>query len=236
MPFLSHLVELRHRLIISTIVLCLATVIGLIFYNDYISVLIKPFGEKLYITQIEQGFTTKIKISFYLGIVVSFPVHLYNVIAFVLPALTHRERNALIYFLLGSFILFLAGSYLAYFQILPLSIKFLKNSSFFPGHVNIWLDYRKSITFVFQLLLSFLALFQLPLVLLILMKFNIIKRAWLLQSSRYIIILIFIFSAILTPPDIISQLGLSLPLVVLFFITILVAKFFKFGENPLNNS
>ena len=230
MPFLAHFVELRRRLILSTVFLILGTLIGLIFYNDYVSVLVQPFGEKLYILQIEQGFTAKVKISLYVGIIVSFPVHLYNGVAFVLPALTRGERNALIYFLLGSFILFAIGSYLAYFQILPLSIRFLKSSSFFPTDVSIWLDYKQSLTFVFQLLFSFLALFQLPLVLLILMKFNIIGRNWLFQSARYVIILIFVVCAILTPPDIMSQLGLAVPLVLLFFLTILVAKLFKFGE------
>ena len=230
MPFLGHLVELRRRLVVSTIALCIGTVIGLIFYSDYVSILIKPFGEKLYVSQIEQGFTTKIKISLYLGIILSFPIHLYNVIGFVLPALTRKERNALIFFLFGSFLLFIFGSYMAYFQVLPLSIRFLKNSTLFPNHVTIWLDYRQSLTFVFQLLLSFLALFQLPLVLLILMKFNLVQRAWLLQSSRYVIILIFVVSAILTPPDIVSQLGLGLPLVLLFFVTMMLAKLFKFGE------
>ena len=230
MPFLSHLIELRRRLIISTIVLCLGTVIGLIFYNDYVPILVKPFGEKLYISQIEQGFTTKIKISIYLGIILSFPVHLYNGIAFILPALTRKERHALVYFLIGSFFLFILGSYMAYFQILPLSIRFLKDSSFFPSHVSIWLDYKRSLSFVFQLLLSFLALFQLPLVLLILMKLNVIQRTWLFNSTRYVIILIFVVSAIITPPDIVSQLGLALPLIVLFFMTIAIAKVMKFGE------
>ena len=230
MPFLSHLAELRHRLMVSTITLCLATVVGLIFYSDYVSMLIKPFGEKLYVSQIEQGFTTKIKISLYVGIIISFPVHLYNVIGFVLPALTRRERHTLIYCLFGSFLLFLLGSYMAYFQVLPLSIRFLKNNTFFPNNVTIWLDYRQSLTFVFQVLLSFLALFQLPLALLVLMKFNLIQRAWLWRSSRYVIVLIFVVSAMLTPPDIVSQLALGLPLVLLFFVTLIIAKLLQFGE------
>ena len=230
MPFLDHINELRRRLIVSLVALGLATIVGFVLYNEYVPILIEPFGEQLYVSQLEQGFTTKIKVSIYLGLIISFPMHLYNGIAFIFPALTSKERNALILFLAGSSVLLFIGAYLAYFKILPLSIKFLKDGSFFPNHVTIWLDYKQSLTFVFQLLLSFLVLFQLPLVLLILMKFNLIQRAWLFRCSRYVIILIVIISALLTPPDIVSQLGLALPLILLFFSTMVVAKVFKFGE------
>jgi len=229
-PFLAHISELRNRLRSSIIILAISFIIGLILYNEIISFIIAPFGEKLYITQIEQGFTTKIKISLYLGIIFSFPLHVYNVIMFILPALTSKERHVLLYFLLGSFFMLMLGGYMAYFKILPLSIEFLKRSSFVPENVTMWLDFKGSILFVFQLVLAFLALFQLPLVILALMMMNIISREWLFNSARYFIIVIFIVSAIITPPDIVSQLGLALPLILLFYITILIAKVFKFGE------
>jgi sec-independent protein translocase protein TatC len=229
-PFLTHISELRDRLRSSIIMLALAFVVGLVLYNDIISFIVKPFNEQLYITQIEQGFTTKIKISFYLGIIFSFPFHVHNIMMFILPALTLREKRILVYFLFGSFLLVMFGGYMAYFKILPLSIRFLKSSSFVPGDVSMWLNFKESTLFVFQLVLAFLTLFQLPLVMLVLLMMDVISRAWLLRSARYFIILIFLVSAILTPPDVVSQLGLAVPLILLFYVTILLAKIFNFGE------
>ncbi len=228
-PFLAHIAELRYRLISSITALFISFIIGFIFYNNIIDFMIKPFGEDLYITQIEHGFSTKIKLSAYIGMIISFPIHIYNIIMFILPAMIQRERRILFFFLIGSLILVLAGSYMAYFKILPISIEFLKSNSFVPVNVKTWLDFRESMYFVFQLILAFVVLFQLPLVLLSLMMMNIISRAALLKNSRYFVISIFIISAIITPPDVISQIGLALPLIILFYITMLIAKLFNFG-------
>ncbi len=228
-PFLAHIAELRYRLISSITALFIAFIIGFIFYNAIIDFMISPFGENLYITQIEHGFSTKIKLSAYSGMIISFPVHIYNIIMFILPAMTRKERRTLFFFLLGSLFLVLAGSYMAYFKILPISIEFLKSSSFVPVNVKTWLDFRESMYFVFQLILAFVALFQLPLALLSLMMMDIISRNALFKSSRYFIILIFVISAIITPPDVVSQIGLALPLIILFYTTILIAKVCNFG-------
>ncbi len=214
----------------SIVALFLVSILCFAFYNTIISAFLNPFEQTLYITQIEQGFTTKIKVSIYLGLIVSFPIHLYNVVIFIIPALTTRERSTLSYFLGGSSVLLLCGVYTAYFQILPISIRFLQGSSFVPENVVLWLNYRESLLFVFQLVLAFVALFQLPLVLLLLMMLNVVDRESLHKSSRYFIILIFLTSAMVTPPDVVSQLGLAVPLIILFYLTIFVAKLFNFGE------
>ena len=231
MPFLHHVMELRKRLIVSIVALVIATIFGFFYYDSYVSTLIQPFGERLYISQIEQGFTTKIRVSLYIGLIISFPIHLYNIIAFILPALTSGERRVLLSFLVGSFILLIGGAVWAYSQVLPMSIQFLKGTSFYPSNVDIWLDYKSSLSFVFQLLLSFLVLFQVPLILLLLLKMGIVKRSWLQRSIRYLIILVFVISAILTPPDIISQLALSIPLIFLLFLTMVFAKVFNLGDS-----
>jgi hypothetical protein len=94
----------------------------------------------------------------------------------------------------------MVGTYLAYCKILPLSIEFLKSAAFKPEGVDFLLDYRKSLAFISQMMIAFLALFQLPLVLLILMALDVVKRQTLLRFSRYIIVLIFVLAALLTPP------------------------------------
>jgi sec-independent protein translocase protein TatC len=231
MPFLDHVRELRSRLIGSLLALAVAFIVAVTLYDHYIGLLIEPFGAQLYATQIEQAFTTKIRMSLYAAIIFSFPVHLYNVVAFVLPALTAKERRILSWLLGGSFLLLMVGTYLAYCKILPLSIEFLKSAAFKPEGVDFLLDYRKSLAFISQMMIAFLALFQLPLVLLILMALDVVKRQTLLRFSRYIIVLIFVLAALLTPPDIVSQLGLAVPLILLFYVTILIAKICGFG-NP----
>lgn len=230
MPFFEHVRELRRRLIISVIGLAVGFVIAFAVYDYYIQILIEPFDERLYATRIEQAFLMKIKISAYVGIIFSFPIHIYNIVAFILPALTRKERKYMIGLLSGSFVLLVIGGYLGYFQILPLSLKFLKSDALIPANVDTWLSFQDSLLFIFQLMLAFVALFQLPLVLLFLMAMNIVRRAQLFRSGRYVIVAIFITAALLTPPDVVSQIGLGLPLIVLYYVTILIAKIFRFGE------
>lgn len=230
-PFLAHVAELRRRLITSLLVYVAGAIAGLLLYDTYIGLLIQPFGEPLYITRIEQGFTLQIKISLYAGLVISLPFHLYNIVAFLMPALTARERKILAAFVSAGFLLALAGTYVAYCQVLPLAVRFLKSSSFLPADVITWLDFRESTMFVVQMLMAFIALFQFPLLLLALMMFNLVDRQSLLRNSRYAVVAIFIVSAIATPPDVVSQIGMALPLILLFYLTILVAKAFGFGES-----
>jgi sec-independent protein translocase protein TatC len=231
MPFLEHLRELRQRLIVSAYAMALGFLVGYALYHHYIGFLIRPFGEQLYIHQIEQGFTLRIRSGIMAGLILSFPVHIYNVLAFIMPALEARERRAIKWLLGGSFCLIMMGGYIGYFQILPLSIKFLKGPDFVPAEVVTQLHFQESLGFVFQIMLAFIALFQLPLVLLILMALGLVKRRWLLRASRYVLVVIFILSAVLTPPDVASQIGLAVPLIILYFLTMLVAKLFKLGED-----
>ena len=210
-------------------ILGVTSVIGFSLYHQYIPILTQPFQEQMYITQIEHGFTTRIKIAIYFGLITSFPAHLYHIIAFIIPALSNKERKVIIFFLFGSLVLLITGGILAYTRIIPLSINFLRNSSFFPENVSVWLNYRESLLFIFKLFLCFLAAFQLPLVLMILMMLNIVNRIWLLGRWREVIVAIFLLSAIVTPADIISQIGMALPLIFLFFLTIILAKILNLG-------
>lgn len=234
MSMLEHLRELRHRLILSLVALGLGFVIAYFFYDRYIEFLIRPFHAPLYTTRIEQAFLIRLRISFYAGILFSLPVHAYNLIRFILPALKTQERRLLGWLLPGSIVLLLLGGYLGYVRILPVCLAFLSRPAFRPDGVGFWLDYRAAVLFAAQLLFAFVILFQLPLILLLLMAMNLIRRATLIHYGRYIVVGIFAASAILTPPDVISQIGLALPLIALFFLTILLARVCGFGNNPDN--
>ncbi len=228
MPFVEHVRELRRRLIYCLYALGIGFAVGLVFYNHYVQFLIAPFGQELRTLGIAEGFVTKIRISAYAGLILSFPVHVYNILAFILPALTAKERRMLGWVLGGSVALMLAGGYLGYYQILPLSVRFLKEQN--PANVTPDLQFQQNIGFVIRMVLAFIVLFQAPLVMLLLMAGNIVSRRRFLRLGRYFVVVIFVLSAILTPPDIVSQIGLAVPLLLLFYLTILVAWIVGIGN------
>ena len=238
LSFLSHVRELRKRVVSSIVVLLLGFIVTLVFYDEIVNFLMLPFDEiaallsdkQLYIHSLTEGFTTKIKIAFLSSVVFTLPFHVFQLVQFILPGLYTHERRLLKYILLASTLLVLAGTYLSFFKLIPYSIRFLMSAGFVPEDVGILLNYNKNIFYVFQIFLFSIIVFQTPIVLELLLIMNLIKRQTLFKASRYVIVLIFIFSAIITPPDPITQLGISLPLIVLFYLTLLLAKIFKFGE------
>ena len=239
MSLLEHLRELRLRIIISLIAAAGLSVVAYIFFNPIVAFLFQPFrrvnalsarDEILFVNSLFEGFVVRIKVSILAGIVFSLPVHFYNLIRFVLPGLTPRERRIILASVAVSFVLVVTSFYYGYFQVIPLSLQFLSGSGFIPANVGILLNYGKNIFVIFQFLLLTVLVFQLPLVLEILLILNLVSRRGLWKASRYVIVGIFVLAAIVTPPDFVSQLSLALPLVALFLMTILVAKIFNFGR------
>ena len=238
MTFWGHLKELRKRLLISALGVLIGSIIAFIFFQFIIGALFRPFEGidaarsqgQLFINTIFEGFVTKLKLSILTGLVISFPVHLFNAICFIFPGLRRREKRITIIGLSVSFVLIVFSFYYSYSKIVPISVRFLTSKNFIPDQVGLLLNYSKNIFYVVQFLFITLVVFQVPIVLEILMITNVITRKKLLKSSRYIMIGIVGLSALLTPPDFISQVSLATPLIVLFFLTILVAKIFKFGE------
>ena len=239
MPFLEHIRELRNKLIVSFISIFVCAIVAFIFYKPIIAILSMPFKEldiimkekTLFVNSIYEPFTTRIKVALLGGIVLSLPIHLFNIIKFVFPGLKLKEKKVILYSLVSSFFLIIVSSYYTYFKLIPFSVKFLTGKSFMPENVSVLLNFGKNIFIIFQFLIVALLVFQLPLVLELLMVMNIVTRKALLKASRYIVVGIFILSALVTPPDIVSQAAFALPLVFLFFVTLIIAKIFKFGES-----
>ena len=233
MPFMEHLRELRLRVLRSVASVAVLFVIAILGYQYYVKYFTDPFFYlalgKVVMTSPEQGFMLQFRIAGYVALVFSSPIHIYNIISIVSPALEKREQRILRVYTWAGLTLAILGAWLAYFQVLPLAVEFLLK--FKPESVENFLDYKRSVLFVFQLILAFVVLFQAPLVLLILMTFNLIKRSWLLSSARYVIVGIFLLSALVTPPDIVSQVMLAIPLVVMFYAAILIAKIMGVGED-----
>lgn len=238
MTVIEHLSELRKRTVISLIAVLIGSVIGFLCFDFTVTLLLEPFlsidsstlEKELFVHTLFEGFLTKIKISVLTGIILSFPVHLYNVIRFVFPGLRQKEKKFVVIGLAVSFVLIVFSFYYSYYKIIPLSVRFLTGNQFIPVKVGMLLNYSKNIFYILQFILITLVVFQTPILLEILLIMNVVSRKGVLKASRYIIVGIFILSAIVTPPDFISQLSLSAPLIGLFFLTVLIARIFRFGE------
>jgi sec-independent protein translocase protein TatC len=240
MSFIDHLRELRRRIIVSMIAILFAAVVSYIFFDAIVAFLFEPFraiealsvrDEILYINTIFEGFLVRLKVAILAGIVFSLPVHVFNIIKFVLPGLTRKEKRIILVSLIVSFCLIVFSFYYGYFNVIPISIGFLSSSGFIPEDVGMLLNYGKNIFVIFQFLMITVILFQLPIILEILMIMNVLSRRSLLKASRFIVVGIFVLSAIVTPPDFVSQISIALPLIGLFFLTILVARIFSFGKS-----
>jgi sec-independent protein translocase protein TatC len=242
MTLLEHIKDFRFRIISSVVAIFIFSVVAYIFYQDLILILFKPFeilegsigtNNSLFISTLFEGFVTKIKLSFFAGIIFSFPVHLYNFIRFIFPALKYSEKKVIIIALATSLLLVFFSFYYSYANLIPISVRFLTSSGFIPSKVGVILNFEKNVFYILQFIFISLIVFQFPIILELLLMVNLLKRKSLLRMSRFIMVGIFILSALLTPPDFVSQVGLSLPLILLFFLTIFIAKIFKFGEGDV---
>ena len=240
MSFLDHLRELRRRIIVSMIAVICAAIVSYIFFDYIVAILFQPFeaiealsirDDILFINTIFEGFLVRLKVAILAGIVFSLPVHVFNIIKFILPGLTKREKKIILISLIVSFCLIVFSFYYGYFNVIPISIGFLSSSGFIPEDVGLLLNYGKNIFVIFQFLLITVILFQLPIILEILMIMNVLSRRALLKASRFIVVGIFVLSAIVTPPDFVSQVSIAMPLIGLFFLTILIARIFNFGKS-----
>ena len=224
---------------VSTACLLIGTIVGYILYPYSLSLMFIPFksiessiiSETLFMTSLLEGFFTKLKFSFMSGLMLCSPILIYQFLRFVLPALEKVEKRLLILSVFVGALLASFGFYLCYFFLLPFSISFLTSSEFLPEQVGLMLNFGSNIFYVFNLLIYAILIFQSPIVLELMLYLNIVSRKRLLSLSRYVIVFIFVLSAVVTPPDIITQVGIALPLVILYFMTIGIAWIFKWGQD-----
>jgi sec-independent protein translocase protein TatC len=235
-PLIEHIKELRSRIIwILGVVIC-TSVLAYCCYNEILAILYRPFeiletenGAALYATSLFEGFMVRFKISLLAGVIFALPVILYHVIKFIVPALQAPEKRFLAWWLAAAGIMIIGGILYSYYGIVPLCVKFMTASEFIPSQVGLLLNFEQNIFYILQFILVIALVFQLPIILVVLMAMNILSRAALLKSGRYAIVLFFIIGAIITPPDVISQISVAVPLIALFYISIGVAKFFNWG-------
>ena len=237
MPILEHIRELRNIVITSLIAFVAACILAFTFAHQIISLFTEPFlgvssmvDTTLVVSSIVEGFVAQIRMTVIAGFIISLPVHIFGIIRFVFPALSAREKRIVLACLVVSLIIIVLGSYFVYFTLVPLVVTFLTNELFVPPTVGFMLNYQANIFYLLTFILCAVLALQTPLIMEILLILNIVKRRQVWKAIRFIIVGIFILSALVTPPDLISLFGVAIPLIAFFFLALLVAKIFKFGE------
>lgn len=227
MPFLEHLEELRWR-IIKIISAVIITSIGSYMISDYLFAWLRwplenavpPGSVTLTFLKVGEGFTVRVKLAILAGIFISIPIIVYQIWRFVMPALYQKEKRVVIPLVFVSSILFLTGSLICFFWVLPMTIKFLIAVA--PENVKPILTINEYLNFVMWTTLSYGLVFQLPIVSLFLGKIGLINARMLNRGRRYAILVIAIVAAVVTPPDVFSMMMMGLPLYALYEISILV--------------
>ncbi|EKD27030.1 MAG: Sec-independent protein translocase, TatC subunit [uncultured bacterium] len=225
--FMVHIDELRQRLINVLIIIIIASVISFLFNDFLITLFLKPVGKVIFLKPAE-AFVTRVKISIYASIFITLPYILYQFWMFVLPALFEKEVRYLKTIITGSYFLFIIGSLFAFMVVLPYTMGFLKQ--FGNEFIEPSISFGSYISFSCSFILGFGLLFQLPVIIFFLVKLKLASIDFFTKNRKYAIVLIFIVSAILTPPDALSQILLALPIMVLYEASILICKLLRMNH------
>ena len=244
MTLLDHLIELRNRLLVSFIAflilffLCfikftdnnqnLADIVYIFLQAPLASQILEKGGRMIY-TALHEGFFTQVNVAFFISICIALPIFLIQIWRFVAPGLYRNEKKAFLPFLLATPVLFVLGASMVYYLVIPLAWDFFLSfqAPGVDGSLPIELEPRISeyLALIMKLIFAFGLCFELPVILLLLVKAGILTSDDLANKRKYAILSAFIVAAILTPPDVISQVLLALPIIVLYEISILLSKF-----------
>jgi sec-independent protein translocase protein TatC len=229
-PFTAHLEELRRRLIISFIAVGVGFVVSYAFKEKLFQILTHPLiavmkqGETLIYTGLPEAFFTFLKVSFLSGLMIASPVIIYQFWMFVAPGLYAREKRLLLPIVFLSTIFFVGGALFGYFIVFPFGFKFFLG--FATETIRPLPSMKEYLSFSSKLLLAFGLVFELPLAITFLARLGIVSVAFLKKNRKYAILLFFVGAAILTPPDVVTQVMMALPLMLLYEISIIGARMF----------
>ena len=238
--FVDHLTELRSRLVKSFIYLFICFIISYFFSENIYRFLVEPYAEavrndetnrRLIFTALHETFITYLKVAFFAAIFVTSPIILTQIWKFVAPGLYKDEKRALLPYLIATPTLFLLGGMLVYYLVMPQAIKFFlsfeTSSQVTSLPIQLEAKVNEYLSLIMRLIFAFGISFQLPVLLSLLARVGFIDSEYLKKRRKYVVVIIFAVAALLTPPDPITQIGLGIPLLILYELSILSVKFIE---------
>ena len=242
--FISHLAELRKRLIHSFIFLFVFFIFAYYFSENIYGFLVEPFAKavketglerRLIFTALQETFLTYLKVSFFAAFFITCPYILMQIWKFIAPGLYKHEKIAIIPYLLLTPVLFFLGGMLVYYLIMPLAIKFFLSfeSTGLSTGLPIQLEAKVNeyLSLIMKLIFAFGISFQLPVILSLLARVGIVDAQFLKDRRKYVVVIIFAAAALLTPPDPITQIGLAIPLLILYELSIFSVSIIEKNNN-----
>ncbi|QEZ89244.1 twin-arginine translocase subunit TatC [Aliarcobacter cibarius] len=226
-----HIADLRKRLVISSITVVIMFFACFSFYEpilEWMMVPVKhalPAGTSMIAVEIQETFFTAMKVAFFAGFILSLPVIFWQLWLFLAPGLYDHEKKLVIPFVFFATLMFLMGASFAYYIVVPIGFDFL--IAFGNSVVSVLPSIGKYVGFFTKLMIGFGIAFELPVITFFLAKIGLVDDKMLKDFFRYAVVLIFIVAAILTPPDVISQILMAAPLLVLYGVSIYIAKIFN---------
>jgi sec-independent protein translocase protein TatC len=230
---ISHLVELRKRLIHSFVFLLIFFVVCYFFAEYLYGFLVEPYSKaakndgierRLIFTALQETFLTYIKVSFFAAFFLTCPFILMQIWKFIAPGLYKHEKSAILPYLILTPVLFFLGGMLVYYLIMPLAIKFFLSFESTGLNTNLPIQLEAKVneylSLVMKLIFAFGLSFQLPVVLSLLARIGLVDSQFLKERRKYVVVIIFTAAAILTPPDPVTQIGLAIPLLILYELSI----------------
>ena len=230
-PLIKHLFELRTTALRCIISIILITIILLPFANQIYSFIATPLiaklpeGSSMIATEVASPFFAPFKLTLFCGIFLSIPYILYQTWSFIAPGLYINERKLILPLLISSSLLFYLGIFFAYYAVFPILFAFLTTTA--PSNITIMTDINHYLDFILKLFFAFGISFEIPIATILLIKSNFITIEKLSSNRPYIILFAFFVGMLLTPPDVISQILLAIPIWVLFEIGLILGKYFK---------